>query len=232
MKRLRRLALGVAIGIAAFVAVIWVLGVALQERATLYQGKDAMAWAQQLNSGNATASNEARAVFTSQIFPQLTNVILTDAKDSSIATALVQFLNGVPGVDVQYLPASGRRVAAVGFLGLFGPTASPALPILIQIAQRTNDPACPAAVSALGNIHSEPDTVIPLLISLLDNDNLNSDAAEALGHYGPLAKAAVPKILPLLNGKDKDDIEAAIVALRQIDPEALAQAQKKPVPPK
>lgn len=232
MKRLRRLGIGVAIGIVALIAIIWLLALTLGDRPTLHQGKDALAWAEQLKSSNTAARDEARNVFTSQILPQLTHVILTDTNDSRVRPALVHILNGLPGVNVQYTSASGRRLEAVSFLGKFGTAANPALPLLIQVAQRTNDLARSAAVTALGEIHSEPNTIIPLLTSFLDDKDLNDEAAEALGHFGPLAKPAVPKILPLLKANDKDAVEAAIVALRQIDPEALAQAQKKPDSPK
>ncbi|MGH7967786.1 MAG: hypothetical protein ACREIC_03560, partial [Limisphaerales bacterium] len=66
-------------------------------------------------------------------------------------------------------------------------------------------------------IHGEPDLVIPLLIAYLDDENLNNQAASALGNYGSLAKAAVPKIIPMLHAPDKDARVAAAAALKRID---------------
>jgi hypothetical protein len=69
--------------------------------------------------------------------------------------------------------------------------------------------------------------VIPLLISYLDDDNLNDEAATALGNYGSLARSAIPKILPLLHAADDDAQAAAQAALLKIDPDAAAKAGVK-----
>jgi HEAT repeat protein len=225
IKRLRRLVLGLAIGLAALAGVIWILCQTLGDRPTLYQGKMAEQWAELAQGTNTAASNEARAVLASQIIPHLTDVLLNDTNDSKIHLALVNGLNQLPGVYIDYAWARGRRAMAAHVLGSIGPDAAPALPVLIQIAQRTNDDVRGNAITAIGEIRSQPDTVIPLLISFLDDEDLSDEAAEALGHFGPKAKMAVPKILPLLKARDKDTVEAAVDALKQIDPEALAAAR-------
>ena len=76
---------------------------------------------------------------------------------------------------------------------------------------------------ALGHIHTQPDTIIPLLIACLDDpsDGVPPAAARGLGEFGPSAKAAVPKLVPLAKSHDKDLRMAAMAALRQIDPLAL-----------
>jgi HEAT repeat protein len=84
-----------------------------------------------------------------------------------------------------------------------------------------------SAIKALGKIHSDPDVVIPLLIPYLTNDDLNDEAASALGDYGRLAEEAFPRIVPLLKAKDDDARAAARVALKKIDPEAAAKAGVK-----
>jgi HEAT repeat protein len=78
----------------------------------------------------------------------------------------------------------------------------------------------------LGQIHSEPDTLIPLLMNLLDDpqDGVPEAAAGGLGQFGSLSKAAVPKLLQWLKGPDKDMRHAAIIALEQIAPDEAAKA--------
>jgi hypothetical protein len=107
---------------------------------------------------------------------------------------------------------------------MFGPAAKAAIPVLIQILNRTNDTSTQgAAADALGDIHSDPDVVIPALIACLQDNDINDAAALALRKFGPLAKAAVPKMLPLLHG-GKEARRAATLALPRIDPAAAAKA--------
>jgi len=82
----------------------------------------------------------------------------------------------------------------------------------------------PAAASALGKIHADPNMAIPLLIKYLDDDNVNEAAARGLASYGPAAKAAVPKLIELLKVPDKDLHHAVMQALSRIDPDAAAKA--------
>jgi HEAT repeat protein len=84
-----------------------------------------------------------------------------------------------------------------------------------------------AALGALGKIHEQPDLVVPVLIKYLDDGTVNTQAAEALAGFGAVAKAAVPKLIPLLKVQDKDLHHAVVVALRKIDSAAAAQAGAK-----
>jgi hypothetical protein len=68
---------------------------------------------------------------------------------------------------------------------------------------------------------------VPLLISLLDDPDLNNEVAEALGEFGQQAKAAVPRLVPLLKAPDKDLRHAAQVALKKIDAAAAVEAGLK-----
>lgn len=71
--------------------------------------------------------------------------------------------------------------------------------------------------------------IIPQLAALLDDpqDDVPENAVKSLGQFGSLARPAVPKLLPLLQSRDKDRFLAAKAALRQIDPEAAAKAGVK-----
>jgi HEAT repeat protein len=98
------------------------------------------------------------------------------------------------------------------------------VPTLIQVLKGPDARLYEPAIEALGNIHSEADLVIPLLISYLTNKDLDDEAATALGNYGSLAREAYPKIVPLLKANDDDARRAAHIALKKIDPEAAAKA--------
>jgi len=49
----------------------------------------------------------------------------------------------------------------------------------------------------------------------------------ALAYFGPLARPAVPRIVPLLHADDDDARAGAWNALREIDPEALTNALRQ-----
>jgi HEAT repeat protein len=147
-----------------------------------------------------------------------------DTNDSLVRMSLVNILNRLPGVLILYEEAAARRAYAADGLGYLGPAAKSALPDLIK-SLKGNDAAIRGVVIlSLGRIRSEPETVIPLLIPYLEDDNLDAAAAKALAEFGGLAKPAVPKLLPLLHARDHDDRAAAIAALKKIDPIAAAKA--------
>jgi HEAT repeat protein len=64
-----------------------------------------------------------------------------------------------------------------------------------------------------------------LLIGLIDDPqgDVPEAVVEALGDFGPLSKAAVPKIMPLLRAPEKGLRHAANLAIQKIDPHALEQ---------
>jgi HEAT repeat protein len=226
-KRLQRAAVGVLIGFPILVGAVWLLSKSLgNSQGTLYAGQTWNYWTEQLDSRDAATSNKAYAVVNAQVVPQLVDTLFHDTNDSKIRLGAIDFLNGLPGIQITYLDALERRAGAAGGLGRLGPAAQAAVPYLIQELQRP-DGLHESAIRALGNIHSDPEVVIPLLITYLTNDDLSDKAAIALGKYGGLAKAAVPKVIPLLKARDKDIRWAAHVALKQIDPEAAAKAGVK-----
>jgi HEAT repeat protein len=222
-----RVAAGVLMGLLILLGVVWLLCHTLGNgRDTLYAGQALSSWEQQLDGRDAAASNKAYAVVNAQIVPQLIDAMFHDTNDSKIRVDAIDVLNRLPGIQITYVDALERRFAAAGRLGELGPAAKAAVPSLIQ-ALEGSDRLHAAAIRALGNIHSAPEVVIPLLIPYLTNDALDDKAAIALGNYGSLAREAIPKIVPLLNDRDKDARYAARIALRQIDPEAAAKAGVK-----
>ena len=229
LARLKRILIGVAIGVALLAGAVWLLIHTLGQRETLYQGKTFNYWVGQMNGRAAALSNQTRLVLDKEIIPQLTETMFHDTNDSPLRLALVAEMNSLPGVQI-YLPrASSRRAGAANSLGTIGPGARPAIPHLIKALKGNDRAVRPAAARALGQIQGEPETVIPLLIACLDDpqEGLPAAAAEALGLFGARSKAAAPKLLQLLKIPDKE-LQAAIrLALKRIDPEAALQAAPK-----
>jgi len=224
-KRLQGVILAMAAGLGLFVVGIWHLSLGLgNAHETLYQGKPSSYWLAQLDSQNATASNQAIVVLNWQIIPRLTDEMVHDTNDSNFKMELIGCLNKLPGVTIYYSRAADRRMRAAYELGEFGPAARTAIPGLIRAVKGNDLFTRSLAVTALGNIHGEPEVVIPLLMPYLDDDNMNVVAAEALGKYGALARAAVPMLIPLLKINDPEDLEVVQAALKNIDPEAAGKA--------
>jgi HEAT repeat protein len=84
------------------------------------------------------------------------------------------------------------------------------------------------AVDALRQRTEEAMVVVPALIEALKDSDafVRRDAIKALASFGEDARPAVPALLAL--HQDKDNIrQAAIAALTEIDPEAVAKFPKK-----
>ena len=227
--KLKRILFGVAIGLATAAVTLLILIQTLGNiRPTVIQGQTLSYWATQVNATEANASNQANAILNAEIIPQLTQVMFHDTNDSTARLALIDGLNGLPGIYIPYAAAPERRSEAAWNLGDFGPAAKAAIPSLIRALQ-SRDPAIhPNAIKSLGAIHGEPEVVIPLLTKYLADDQLSDEAAAALGNFGGLAREAIPKILPLLKAPDKDARVAAAKALKQIDPATYENATNPP----
>jgi hypothetical protein len=229
IKRIISILIGVFVGLVILTGVIWILSKTLgdSQSPTLYAGNTIEYWQQQLNGKDVGASNAAFAVVNSQVIPQLVDTMFHDTNDSSLRLSLIKILNGLPGIQIYHTEAGDRRATAVSCIGEFGPAAKTAIPALMQALKGKDLAIHEVAITVLGNIHSQPDVVIPLLISYLDDDDLNDEAATALGNFGSLAKPAIPKILPLLHAADDDAQAAAKETLLKIDSAAAAKAGVK-----
>jgi len=223
--RATRLVLGLAVGAAVVLGGIWGLSKGLEDRERRYQGKVLSYWIAELNSGDASRSNQAANLLTNQIMAQLTDQMFHDTNDSHFKMSLVDAMNQLPGVFITCIPSEGRRADAASQLGEIGPAASGAVPALIQAVKSNEEPTRGLAMVALGKIHSDASTVIPLLIERLNDpqDESRDAAASGLAYFGAQAKAAVPILTNLVNvPRDKDLLKAARAALPMIDPQAAA----------
>ena len=81
------------------------------------------------------------------------------------------------------------------------------------------------AINALGEIGTQADTVVPVLISALQVPAARPSAAVALGKFGTNAMSAVPALVELLNSRnDLTDKSIYTNSLESIDPGAAAKA--------
>src|SRR5882724_4514694 len=100
IQRLRRVLLGVGIGMGILVATVWILIHTLGDRDRLYQGKPAYYWVNQMNSPVPAVSNETRVVIQTAVIPDLTATMFQDIHDSKLKVILVEELNTLPGVNM------------------------------------------------------------------------------------------------------------------------------------
>ncbi len=223
--KIKRILLGVAIGIISVVCGILVFTLTLGNiQPALYRSQTSDYWAAQVNASDANASNQANALLNAEIIPRLPEIMFHDTNDSRLRMTLVDTLNGLPGILIYYNNAPDRRGYAAHELGTFGPAAKAAIPALMQAVQSDDSAIHEAAIGSLGAIHSEPEVVIPFLTRYLDDDDLNDEVALALGNFGSLARPAIPKIIPLLHARDVEARAAAVEALKKIDLAAYLNA--------
>ncbi len=226
-KRVIRLTTGLVVGIGMLILGVWILSKELAMPETLYEGRPGEYWAAQLNGADAAASKQANAILNAEIIPNLTKVMFFDTNDSALRVGLIKALNGLPGITIPFMPADDRRKSAAIELGKFGPAARAGVPALLRALNGNDDAVHECAAISLGIIHAEPDLVIPALTRWLDADGVKDRAATALGEFGPAAKAAVPKLVTLLQENDPETQFAASQALRAIDSEAYARAKSE-----
>jgi HEAT repeat protein len=139
---------------------------------------------------------------------------------------LSRMLDREPSLDgTSYVPS---------ILGNIGPGAKAAVPALLRAALSTNTLEHFYELDALGQIHADPDSVVPVLIGIISNapkDRIY--AVRALGQFRGEAKSAVPALVALLNDPnlqgnssrkglitDRFRVESA---LQKIDPETYAR---------
>src|SRR5205823_2688038 len=84
-------------------------------------------------------------------------------------------------------------------LSWIGPSAKPAIPLLLRAATNSNNKVRASALWALGDIHAEPQMCIPLLMKALRDSDAWARlcAAHALGMFGTDAQAAIPALSEL-----------------------------------
>jgi hypothetical protein len=230
MKSLPRLLIGILLGLGGIVSGVVILARSLASREPLYQGQPAEFWADRLNPRDPGASNETVGVLRDLILPQLTRTILADTNDSPAKLWLIEHLDQLPGVRVDFAGADARRVQAMQDIARFGPSARPAVPTLLTVLGSNDELLIGPTADALAKVQADPGVAVPALIHRLvtDDGRGRPDVVEALAEYGTRSRAAVPILVKLLTDRSSKEIVIAVPrALKQIDPEAAARAGVK-----
>lgn len=131
--------------------------------------------------------------------------------------------------------APESRSAIEDALAFIGPSAEPAIPMLLRAARSSNPRVRANALWALGEIHAQAQLCVPVLMHALSDsdDGARSSAAHALGGFGAEARPAVPQLkelteFPKQSGQALLPVMLAQVmleaekALKKIDPAAAS----------
>ncbi len=125
-------------------------------------------------------------------------------------------------------PNDQARETAISSLGLFGPEAKIALPLLVRATGTNNIADCRfAAVEALGRIHSDPPFVLGTLVTALSDPDhyIRWAAISALGEYGTNARPAIGELRKALADSDEFNGARAARSLSKIDPNFVLEAE-------
>ena len=116
------------------------------------------------------------------------------------------------------------RVDFGELLGLIGPAAAPAVPVLIDALQDPESRTRARLAFALGQIGPNASSAVPALTTALDDEwwYVRENAAIALGKLKSNAVTAIPVLARLAQGdRNKDVRNAALEAIKSIRPNAV-----------
>ena len=110
-------------------------------------------------------------------------------------------------------------------MGVLGPSASTALPILMKFAQSSDESLRTNAVITIGKIGREASQAIPLLIDLILFDHSNEVRDQAVRSMASMGRVAVPYFSKLLNDQADSVQSCAAMGLKQLGKQAVSSKQ-------
>jgi HEAT repeat protein len=194
----------------------------------VYQGRPLLAWVKELQSVNPQERERAVAAVRSlgtNALPTLVRVVAR--RDSVFRRPLLASQETLPRALwwplyrlVRPHEAEYERQLAIEALGLLGPQAEPALPVLAAAVDDPQPRISVAATDALAHIGK---AAVPVLLKAMRNpQELNRSVAyAALARLGPEAAEAVPALLEALTEEESSLRSWAIIALARIGPPAI-----------
>ena len=125
--------------------------------------------------------------------------------------------------------AAISTLAGLLSLALCGCGGSQSTSELIEMSKSKGSADRARAVQMLGERKAEAETVVPVLIQALKDEDafVRRDAAKALGQIGPPAETAVPALRFAARDKNQHVRQTASVALHQIAPDLPPEPKKK-----
>jgi HEAT repeat protein/flagellar basal body rod protein FlgF len=117
-------------------------------------------------------------------------------------------------------------VVACRAVGMLGPLAKPAVPVLAELIGSTDRLVAQAAMEALGELGPTAEEAVPqLTVALTDRNPLvRLRAATTLGQIGEGASPAVPALANALGDQSEQVVAACAAALGRIGPRAMEAA--------
>lgn len=235
MQAAPRIALTAGLMVGALFAVLAALPRMLATRDLDFQGRPLEGWIADLNSTVPGTSNSVARVASTVIVPRLLGIVRNDTNDSPAKLTLIEALDSLPGVHVEFVPADGRRALALKDLAKLGPAGISAVPELITLLGSDDERLVGNAAAALASVNCDPAVAVPALIPALvrPDGHGRPDVVEALAKFGTKARAAVPALEKLEGDFSSKEIRVAVPrALQEIDPDRSARtANRMPHPP-
>lgn len=191
-----------------------------------FQGRSLDGWVADLESANQNTSHAAALVAKDVIVPKLVEIIQRDTADHPAKIALIEALDRLPGLHVDFVPAEGRRALALEDLARLGPAGVPAMPELMRLLGEQDERLIGHAATALVAVRCDPSKAVPALLRALlrPDGHGRPEVVEALAAYGPRASLAVPQLERLQSDYSSKEIRLAVPrALKAIDPDRFAK---------
>src|SRR5262245_25795800 len=113
MNRSLRMLACVGAGLGGVAGLLWAATKLLATREVRYEGQTLDHWREQATKSEAGLRKQAISVLTSVVMPRLTNQMFADTNDAPWRVMLVEQLDSLPGVQVAFVPADGRRGQAI-----------------------------------------------------------------------------------------------------------------------
>jgi HEAT repeat protein len=165
--------------------------------------------------------------------PALTNLLFsTNPVVNILAANSLGYIGAaaLPGL-MNALTNHSYNMATLAALSIpeMGTNALPAVPCFLRDLASRNHFVRERAADALGNLHLEPEIVVPALTNLLTDPSLTARclALNSLAQFGDMGRPAIPVIMPLLEDTDATVRASATNALYDLMPETF----KRPAPP-
>jgi HEAT repeat protein len=148
------------------------------------------------------------------------NCSVSSNQAESLRQRIATWPDGVSSlITALQVPNSAIRLRATIALGLLGPGAAEAIPVLIKCLSDRSPQVQFAVATTLGRIG--PDAVPALVGALKDKDwEVKCNAAKAIGEIGPTAAGAVPALIAAFATKEEYVRWYIVDALGEIGPSA------------
>jgi hypothetical protein len=219
--------ISVAVAVVTGIGVIVIAGLPrwLATPDSTFSGRSVEAWVAELQSGNPAGSNAAVGMATNVIVPQLLDTVHRDTRDPRLKLLLVETLDSLPGIHVDFVPADGRRALALEDLAKLGAAGASAVPELVHLLDENDERLVGHAATALAAVRGKAAVAVPALLHALRRPDGHGrpEVVDALAAYAADARVAIPDLVKLLDDLGSKEIRvAAPRALKAIDPERFA----------